>query len=566
MKQLQNIYRWCLHPYHLFFIALVTLLLPNVALCFTERLGMLPSVANVLLPCGVYMLLLTLSGKPGRMIWWLFFFIFLAAFQLVLLYLFGRGIIAVDMFLNLVTTNPGEAMELLDNMTPAIVGVVVVYVPVLTLGVMSILGKERAAKPFLLCQRKIGVGIMCIGVLSLCGCYMSDKEYRAELQLYPTNVIYNMVLAGERTYQTEHYAESSRGFSFNAKAGHAADAREVYVLVVGETARACEMSLYGNKRTGVAQLDSLAGLVAFTNVLSQSNTTHKSVPMLLSAASAADYNRIYKEKGIIEAFREAGFHTTFLSNQLPNHSFIDFFGEEADSCAFIKETSVQGKNTPDGALLPLVKNILSANRQKELIVLHTYGSHFNYRDRYPRSAARFRPDDASEAKASNRQQLLNAYDNSICYTESFLAQLVAMLKHTGAVSAMLYTADHGENIFDDNRGLFLHASPIPSYYELHVPFIVWLSDAYRATWPSVYAAMLSNRQKPVASSASVFHTMLSLSGISTPYLADSLSVASNRLHSAPRSYLNDHNQAVDLPHAGLAAEDFKQLRLHRVTY
>ncbi len=67
------------------------------------------------------------------MIWICFIIIFFAAFQLVLLYLFGKGVIAVDMFLNLVTTNPGEAMELLDNLVPAVAGVFIVYLPLLIL-------------------------------------------------------------------------------------------------------------------------------------------------------------------------------------------------------------------------------------------------------------------------------------------------------------------------------------------------------------------------------------------------------------------------------------------------
>ena len=130
MKLFSNIYKWCLMPSHLFFITLAVIILPNVALCFTDNMTVLASLSNILLPLGCYWLLMTLSRKPGKMIWWLFIFIFLAAFQLVLLYLFGKNIIAVDMFLNLVTTNPGEAMELLDNLLPAVIGVFVVYLPV----------------------------------------------------------------------------------------------------------------------------------------------------------------------------------------------------------------------------------------------------------------------------------------------------------------------------------------------------------------------------------------------------------------------------------------------------
>lgn len=559
MKTLRSIYKWCANPRHLFFISLVVLILPNAALCVTERLSVMASIANVLLPAGLYWLAMTMSRKPGKMIWALFLFIFLAAFQIVLLYLFGKGIIAVDMFLNLVTTNPGEAMELLDNLVPGVAFVFIVYLPTLILGVVSWRSKEKLDDAFLHNQRICGGSVAAMGLLALATSYLTDKEYRAELQLYPANVIYNIYLAGERTYQTEHYADTSRGFSFHASKKGGKDEREIYVMVIGETARACEFSIYGYHRPTTPLIEKEPNLVAFSNVMSQSNTTHKSVPMLLSAASATDYDRIYREKGIIEAFREAGFHTTFVSNQLPNHSFIDFFGEEADDWMFIKEKSKEGANTPDMAMVDILNKVVAKNRKKEFIVLHSYGSHFNYRERYPRSAAFFRPDDATEAKASNRAQLLNAYDNSIRYTDKFLASIIASLRKTGCTAAMLYTADHGENIYDDERKLFLHASPTPSYYELHVPMLAWVSDMFNGERPDVLKTLLANRRKPVASSASMFHSMLGIAGIATRCKADTLDISSPRLHSAPRRYLNDHNKALPLEKTGLSQKDLQMI-------
>lgn len=564
MNYIKKTYKWCQAPEHLFFLTILVLILPNIALCMTERMSVMGGLANVLLPCGGYWLTMTLSRKPGKMIWWLFFFIFLAAFQLVLLYLYGKSIIAVDMFLNLVTTNPDEAMELLDNLVPAVIGVFVVYLPILILGILSVMGKQSLRSSFIHNQRVIGGGMFAAGLFCLTGCYISDSEYRAEIDLYPANVVYNIILAGERTYMTEHYAETSKGFSFDARSTADKDIREVYVMVIGETARACEFQIYGYNRNTTPLLSKEKNVVAFTNVLSQSNTTHKSVPMLMSAASAVDYGRIYKEKGIIEAFKEAGFHTTFMSNQLPNHSFIDFFGKEADDWIFIRESAKSYVNSYDADMLKGLKRVLEKNRKKELVVVHSYGSHFNYRDRYPREAAFFMPDDATEAKPGNRAQLVNAYDNTIRYTDKFIHGIISMLRKSGAMSAMVYTSDHGENIFDDSRKLFLHASPIPSYYELHVPFLVWTSDKYNAVCPETIHILKGNRNKPVASSASFFHTMLGIANIQTPYLADSLNVGSRKLHSAPRRYLDDHNEAVTLKRILRGESDFSLMRLHGV--
>lgn len=543
----------------LFWYTIAVLAIPNVALCVTERMAPAACITNVLLPGAVVWLLMTLGRRPGKTTWLLFPLIFFAAFQLVLLYLFGHSIIAVDMFLNLVTTNPGEAFELLDNLLPAILIVVVVYIPPLVLATVSLRRKDMLDACFMSRQRRMALVAVVLGGASLGVSYAAGREYSAKIQLYPLNVGYNLVLAVERAGATADYAETSAGFRFKSKATHPAASREVYVIVVGETARACSFSLYGYGRKTTPLLERTPGLVAFTDVLTQSNTTHKSVPMMLSAASAEDYDRIYREKGIITAFKEAGFHTVFISNQRPNRSFIDFFGKEADEWVFMKENHEGTENLQDADMLPMVKDVLAQGRKKELIVLHTYGSHFNYRERYAARSAVYKPDDATEAKPSNRESLVNAYDNSIRSTDSFLHGLIGLVDSCGAVSALLYTSDHGENIFDDRRQLFLHASPVPSYYELHVPFIIWTSDSYRRAFAPVDAALRANRRKSVAGSASAFHTMLGLAGIETPYRNDSLSVASSLFTPSRRMYLNDHNEPVPVDKILRDKEDFVML-------
>lgn len=81
-----------------------------------------------------------------------------------------------------------------------------------------------------------------------------------------------------------------------------------------------------------------------------------------------------------------------------------------------------------------------------------------------------------DAEVKYKDNLINAYDNSIRYTDNFLVRLIDMLQEQHVNSALIYTSDHGEDIFDDNRHLFLHASPVPSYYQIHVPFFIWMSE------------------------------------------------------------------------------------------
>ncbi len=567
MNRLSYIYNKVSSGQFLYVYAVVALLLPNIALCYTECLAPWACGVNVLLPLSLYMLFFSVAKRPGKMIWWAFIFVFFAAFQLVLLYLFGTGVIAVDMFLNLVTTNPGEAMELLDNLAPAVVGVFVVYLPLLILGGVNIRRDSRLSVSFQQRVRHWAMQIGAIGLFCLLASYLVVDDYRMRNQLYPVNICYNLYLAFERNAASENYREASRDFKFEARSEHSATAPEVYVMVVGETARTHNFSLYGYPRNTNPLLSKTPGIKAFPNVTTQSNTTHKSVPMLLSAASAEDFERLFHEKGILAAFKEAGFHTVFISNQLPNHSFIDFLGEQADEHYFLKkEDASQGNHYDEDLLqkldeiLPLADASSSAHYhyryRKLFVVLHSYGSHFNYQERYPRSFAYFKPDSRSEAKSENRRDLLNAYDNTIRYTDYILHGIIERLQKWEGVqtktdgvydqptSAMLYTSDHGENIFDDERSLFLHAAPKASDYELHVPFIIWTSDGFSKQYPDILKALGENRSKQVQSSLSAFHTMLGIGGIQTRYRLDEYSVASGKYHPTELLYLDDHDEAI----------------------
>ena len=567
MNRLSYIYNKVSSGQFLYAYAVVALLLPNIALCYTECLTPWACGVNVLLPLSLYMLFFSAAKRPGKMIWWAFIFVFFAAFQLVLLYLFGTGVIAVDMFLNLVTTNPGEAMELLDNLAPAVVGVFVVYLPLLILGGVNIRRDSRLSVSFQQRVRHWAMQIGAIGLFCLLASYLMVDDYRMRNQLYPVNICYNLYLAFERNAASENYKEASRNFKFDARSEHSATAPEVYVMVVGETARAHNFSLYGYPRNTNPLLSKTPGIKAFPNVTTQSNTTHKSVPMLLSAASAEDFERLFHEKGILAAFKEAGFHTVFISNQLPNHSFIDFLGEQADEHYFLKKEDASQGNHYDEDLLQKLDEILpkadassSAHYhyryRKLFVVLHSYGSHFNYQERYPRSFAYFKPDSRSEAKSENRRDLLNAYDNTIRYTDYILHGIIERLQkwegiqtktdgvYGQPISAMLYTSDHGENIFDDDRHLFLHAAPKASDYELHVPFIIWTSEGFSKQYPDILKALGENRTKQVQSSLSAFHTMLGIGGIQTRYRKDEYSVASDKYHPLKLLYLDDHDEAI----------------------
>lgn len=548
-----------------YYIFIISLIIPNVWLSIVEPMDFLPSVTNIVLPLGFIWLLMSLSVKLGKSIWLMFPLVFLAAFQFVLLSMFGRSVIAVDMFLNVVTTNGSEVMELLDNLLPVLLLVFLIYLPPLIFGAIYIYKKIILPVDFIRKNMRIAIAISIIGIILLGCCYVFEREqYSVKRDLYPVNAFYNVYLAFDRTMRTARYHDTSSDFRYLPTSSHNLDDREVYIIVIGETSRAANWQLGGYGRKTNPCLSKIDGLLFGQNTLSESNTTHKSVPMLISTVDATNFDtEIYKTKSFISAFKEAGFSTAFISNQRYNHSFIDFFAQESDTVIFIRENQNQmaelvgGNTSHDTDMLPILDEVLAKREPKQLIVIHTYGSHFNYRDRYDRSMAIFKPDDYKEATKSERDKLMNAYDNTIVATDNFIAECINRLdsidkyQNDGisrqTIGGLLYTSDHGEDIFDNGSSRFLHASPLPTYNQLHVPILIWFTNQYRKEYADIYAIAQNNIVKTISSSRSFCPTALQLAGITSQQCDTSASLLSQGYTSRPYPiYLTDHNEGVKL--------------------
>lgn len=531
-----------------FFAFLTVMMVPNVMLVISERQQLFTAAANLFLPLGIYWLLLSSCRKTGLMVWLMFPLVFLAAFQIVLTMLFGQSIIGVDMFLNVVTTNMTEINELLGSLVPAVALVFCLYIPMLVMATVAMRRRWGLDASFVKLQRCLAAACIIAG-LSSAIVASGDSTRRMSMtdDVFPVNVTYNLCLAVDRYVSTKNYPQTSALFSFGARreVADSAGRKETIVLVIGETARAANFGVLGYGRNTTPCLSTMEGVTVFRKAYTESNTTHKSVPMLMSAVSARNFNDIYWQKSVITAFKEAGFLTAFFSNQRRNGSFIDFFGEEADRCCFIKDDYPAGANVLDKELLKYVERFVDdAPSDKPLfIVLHCYGSHFNYSERYPEEFSVFKPDDCSEAMASNRQSLLNAYDNTIMYTDHILSSLATMLDKAGDDVAMVYTSDHGEDIFDDGQH-FLHASIVPTDYQLHVPLMVWLSKGYSEHRQEVAAALKSNAESPISTSQSLFHTILEMAKIKTKYFQERHSLASRHYKFGGRYFINDRNESV----------------------
>lgn len=553
------------NPKKIFWYFIFINLIPSICLVFTEPLNDMGKVLLVLYPLGLYLVLFSLSKNTGLIQLLLFPLLFLHAFQLVVFYLFGEDVIAADMFLNLKTTNASEAGELLSSIWPSVIIVCVLFLPLLYVAIRACYRKIYMEKVF---QRYAFFS----GIFILIGCYImsfsalnyNTGTYEYKNDVYPNNMLYNLDFAIDKWKRNENYAKTSAGFTFDAKKVKFARQREVYVMVVGETGRAENWSLYGYSRKTNPKLETDSGVVFYRDAITQSNATHKSVPIMLSYASAENYNAIYSQKSIIEAFKETGFTTVFLSNQAPNHTFTDYFAREADHLEYYR--SVNNKhNNLDEVMLPRLVHYLDSVPGNLFIILHTYGSHFNYKERYPSEFSVYLPDDITSIKPSEKEIMINAYDNSILYTDDFLHRTISILRDSTYCSALFYAADHGEDLLDDRRLRFLHASPNPTFYQLRIPLLMWFSDNYRTNFPTKVNRAVANRNKPVSTNA-VFHTLLDMANLKTDYYDSGLSLMNPAFRVGKRMYLDDHDDPIFFYNANLKREDREMIEKRGLYY
>lgn len=532
----------------------VVLIIPNCVLANTESYSIWSNEALILLPLGFYMMWSVALRRSGVMIWLGFPFIFFCAFQIVLLYLFGNSIIATDMFTNVLTTNPGEAGELLGNIYPSVVLVCVLYLPLLWLAAREIAHKRYITRTSRMNIGLTGAAVFAVGVLSLIPAYhVSENKHVLRDEIFPINVLYNLGLSGSEFRKSHNFDKTSADFTYEAVRTAEAPGREVYVYIIGEAARAMNWQLYGYERETNPRLSKMEDVTVFRDMLTQSNTTHKSVPLILSSVATGEHEELYRRKGLPALFNEAGFDTWFISNQSPQGAMIDNLAHDAKHLIYIRSPR------QDMQLLDEMRKILEkTDKQKILFILHCYGSHFSYHQRYPREFAQFLPDDDVAIAPQHRQTLVNAYDNSILYTDHFLAETIDFLRSlNGTSSALLYCADHGEDLIDDRRERFLHASPTTTAYQLYVASLAWFSDEYRRNFPEKVAAAQANETAPATTHA-LFHTMADMASIRGRYLTTRVSLVSTDYdRSAPRFYLNDHNEAVPFSKTGLKEEDYE---------
>jgi len=337
---------------------------------------------------------------------------------------------------------------------------------------------------------------------------------------YPLNLLlaFNEYRLQQATLQK--VALASRDFTFGASQPVVLGQRQVYVLVIGETLRPDRLQLNGYHRSTTPELAKIDGLVSYTDMVSPWAWTRMSVPLLISRKNAQSQAYFFHEKSLVSAFAEAGFRTYWLSTQSPlgvHDSSVALHASEADEVQYLNPVGYKKAGFYDEVLLDAFKKVLARAEQKQLIVLHTLGSHFSYADRYPPQFDFFKPSGQGELVSmhnpAERERLNNAYDNSVRYTDHWLSQAIAALAQQQAISSLLLVSDHGENIFDGGCNKSGHGHNTELDYR--VAALWWGSAGFQTQYPLLSNQMAAQRHAKLMTSQ-VFHSMLALADIHYP--------------------------------------------------
>jgi lipid A ethanolaminephosphotransferase len=293
----------------------------------------------------------------------------------------------------------------------------------------------------------------------------------------------------------------------------------LFVLVIGETARAANFSLLGYPRNTTPVLAKL-DVMAFSNVTACGTSTEVSVPCMFSPFGREDYDerRIRNSEGLLNVLARAGYVVKWIDNQsgckgVCQGAGIEYRKVDARGAPDLCE----GGECRDGVLVRALQAELADVTRDTVIVLHMLGNHGPaYFRRYPPAFRRFMPDCATaELRNCSREEIVNAYDNAIAYTDYVLASVVTTLRDATALdTAMLYVSDHGESLGEN--GLYLHGLPysIAPSTQTHVPMITWLSPGF-SMQASVDSRCLRGKAAAPLSHDNLFHSVLGLMDVET---------------------------------------------------
>ena len=294
------------------------------------------------------------------------------------------------------------------------------------------------------------------------------------------------------------------------------DKKKLIIMVVGETARADRFSLNGYQRITNPLLAN-ENVISLSQMYSCGTDTAYSLPCMFSNLGRSDYTHAQGKNmsNVLDILSRAGVEILWRDNNSSSKGVADRITYQNFKSKRVN-TICDIECRDEGMLVNLQSYVDVQNDKDILIVLHTMGSHGPaYYKRYPDKFKVFTPIcKTNQLNECSNEQINNAYDNTIVYTDYFLSKTINFLKSNQSQfkTAMFYMSDHGESLGE--HGLYLHGMPyfIAPKEQIHVGSILWFGDEFSK---DIEIELLNKKANTKLSHDGVFHTLLGLMNVET---------------------------------------------------
>ena len=419
------------------------------------------------------------------------------------------------------------------------------WIPVLILSVLSIyLYNVKARRNFKICILFILVSIILPSVFVK---YKINNSYKNKLTyeyFIPTRIlnrppynvpyqIYNII----KIQQVKKSIKEAEDFTFNASK-QVSDKREIHVLAIGESMRFDKLSLNGYNRKTTPLLDNTNNLISFDNYYSTACLTMFSVPQIVTRATPLDYELNYKEKGIIQAFKDVGFKTYLIVAGGNLLSYEKYLTQGTDSLIILPNTMLGSEEVSgDRDIVVKMDSLIKSSDDNIFFIVEFKGNHHPYIN-YESNYDVWKPNFKTSANVKSDSLYINAYDNSMLYQDWILSGIINKIEEQNTVSTFTFVSDHGENITSTGGGHGGDCSPIKTEY--HVPFLFWYSDTYASSYPKK-VELAKSRKEVRLNADNIFYSVCDVAGINLD------SIYSHTDYSIFSEDFEEHQRYVLLP-------------------
>lgn len=312
------------------------------------------------------------------------------------------------------------------------------------------------------------------------------------------------------------------------------------VFVLGESTDRNHMQLYGYGLPTTPRLTARferGEIFRFTDTIACANNTAPAMSRIFTFAEKdAPKDDWYFKANIFDIVRRAGYRTFWLSNQSPLGlwgNFDKYFSARCDEKFFIEAgENILKQRQIDGVLLPVLDEFLNHAREKNFYVVHLYGTHGIYKERYPAEFGKFSARNEDKPVELWRQ-VTAEYDNAVLYNDFIVDEIIRRFEDKNAV--LIYISDHGEEVYEGRDFAWHSVEEDGNVHMIEIPAIVWASKEFRERYPEKISALNAAIDRPYRTDFMI-HALLDLMNIRTTSFDATKSIINEKFSPRPRIY------------------------------